>query len=68
MSRESSLKLVKKSGDIEDSVTIVKSGCPFYFGYQYEQQNNKPEKSINLVASKIPWEQPLSVNDFTKIG
>jgi regulator of telomere elongation helicase 1 len=33
MGRESSLKLVKKVVDVEDSVTIVKQGCPFFFGY-----------------------------------
>ena len=23
---------------------------------------------LNFVASKVPWEEPLSVSDFTKVG
>jgi regulator of telomere elongation helicase 1 len=28
----------------------------------------KQEDMLNFVASRIPWEVPLSVNDFNKVG
>lgn len=33
MNKESSLTLIKRQQDIEDTVTIVKTGCTFYYGY-----------------------------------
>lgn len=36
MSKESTLKLIKNpnmSKDIEDTVTIIKTGCPFHYGH-----------------------------------
>jgi hypothetical protein len=49
-------------------VTIIKSGCPFYYGYSFDKISNKPDKSINYVASKITWDKPLSVVDYNKLG
>lgn len=41
----------KPLGDIEDTVTIIKSGCPFYYGYSTDTAKfSKPDKSINYVA------------------
>lgn len=61
--RDSTLKVVKRvvndSTDIENTaeeVTVIKTGCPFYYGYSTDQKSNKPEKSINYVASKLSWD------------
>lgn len=63
---------MKRQADIEDSVSVIKTGCPFYYGYQFDKKEGcrgtKPDKSINFVASKLSWETPLSVPDFNKLG
>ena len=56
------LKL-KCSSDIEE-VKLIKTGCPFFFGYDATGS----AKPMNIVAEKLPWEQPLSVNDHYKLG
>ena len=72
MNREASLTLIKRQPDIEDTVTIVKTGCPFFYGYSFDKKEGsrgtKPDKSINYVASKLTWDVPLSVPDYTKLG
>eukprot|EP00347_Sterkiella_histriomuscorum_P016981 403351116 len=84
LNKDATLKLTKlKSGsknDIENcdqQVSVIKSGCPFYYGYSFENKMSmkqsepkqfgqiiissaQQDKSINLVASQIPWDQPLS--------
>ncbi|CDW90951.1 regulator of telomere elongation helicase 1 [Stylonychia lemnae] len=92
LNKDASLKLTKLKDsnikDIEDSgvdVQIIKSGCTFFYGYNYEVKKSasqelqnqfgaancstsKPAKSINYVAQQLPWNQPLSVNDYNKLG
>jgi regulator of telomere elongation helicase 1 len=48
------LTLIKRQQDIEDTVTLVKTGCTFYYGYSSD--NRQPAKSLTYVASKLPWD------------
>jgi hypothetical protein len=64
--------------DIED-MYIVKTGCPFFYGYQDQQdlkytgrQDKTNEHQSNLktnpISDKIQWDVPLSVSEYRKIG
>jgi len=59
-------------------VTIVSTGCPFFYGFKNGQEEvfkgrtdttlKQQEDMTNFVANRIPWDQPLSVSDYTKVG
>jgi DEAD_2 len=49
----------------------VKTGCPFFYGYQKKDDggpSGKDDEMANFVSSKISWDVPLSVSDYTKVG
>ena len=42
-------------------------GVKIYKG-RLDKTLSEQEKMLNFVASKVPWNEPLSVSDFSKVG